>query len=108
LFRLVHDAHAAFEYLADHVVTKIALNREESHRAMLGKVASKSSVGVSEISPGGRGTSRHRFFFKIFVDYLPSFDKVAPLVERKGIPSGSNWSVGSQRFVTRDNKEKRN
>jgi hypothetical protein len=53
LFRFVHDAHAAFENLADHIVTKIALNREESHAAMLGKAASKSSVSVWDFSPSG-------------------------------------------------------
>lgn len=47
------------------------------------------------------------FFFKNLVDLLLSFDRVAPLVERRN-PSGKQPSNCSNRFVTRDNKEKRN
>ena len=47
LFGFINDAHAAFENLADNVVSEIALNGEECHAAMLRKPAAKSSVRVS-------------------------------------------------------------
>jgi hypothetical protein len=46
LFRFIDDAHAAFKNLADNVVSEIALDGEESHAAMLRKVAAKSSARV--------------------------------------------------------------
>jgi hypothetical protein len=108
LFRFVHDAHSALEDFTDDIVPKFALNREESHGAMLGKAASKSSMGIWEIAVGGGKDRSGRFFSKIFVDYLPSFDKVAPLVERNGIPSGSKMELRLPKdFVTCDNEEKR-
>lgn len=41
------------------------------------------------------------------MDYLPSFDKVAPLVERNGIPSGSKFEPGLAKILLRVTTKKK-